>query len=153
MHTEGVEERIVEDSVPAWFVRWKCGCGLWVGLESSSAETERLVDRLMWTDEARHRLERFPPYVAPLVQEKVEAYARLKQWRVIAYERLMLAQAGDSVIWDAEAEQRLLNVPAAVRAMARVELERTAADRGESRVTVALMEAVKARYFGMGQKS
>jgi hypothetical protein len=34
--------------------------------------------------------------------------------------------------------------------MARIELERTAADRGETRITVALMEEVKARYFGMG---
>ena len=31
-----------------------------------------------------------------------------------------------------------------------IELERTAADRGETRITVALMEEVKARYFGMG---
>jgi hypothetical protein len=36
--------------------------------------------------------------------------------------------------------------------MARVELERTAADRGLSRVTAALMEEVKAKYFGMGVK-
>jgi hypothetical protein len=36
-----------------------------------------------------------------------------------------------------------------VRAMARIELERTAADRGDTRITVALMEEVKARYFGM----
>jgi hypothetical protein len=37
--------------------------------------------------------------------------------------------------------------------MARIELERTAADRGLSTVTVALMEEVKARYFGMGSKA
>jgi hypothetical protein len=36
--------------------------------------------------------------------------------------------------------------------MARIELERTAADRGAARITVALMEEVKARYFGMGAK-
>jgi hypothetical protein len=36
--------------------------------------------------------------------------------------------------------------------MARVELERTAADRGTARVTVALMEEIKAKYFGMGAK-
>jgi len=33
--------------------------------------------------------------------------------------------------------------------MARVELERTALDRGMAEVTVSLMEEVKARYFGM----
>jgi hypothetical protein len=38
--------------------------------------------------------------------------------------------------------------------MARVELERTAIERGgDPRVTISLMEEVKARYFGMGRKS
>jgi hypothetical protein len=38
--------------------------------------------------------------------------------------------------------------------MAKVELERTAADRGQTRITVALMEELKAKYFGMAaQKS
>jgi hypothetical protein len=36
--------------------------------------------------------------------------------------------------------------------MARIELERTVADRGGIRITVALMEEVKARYFGMGSQ-
>jgi hypothetical protein len=45
------------------------------------------------------------------------------------------------------------NVPAPVRAMARIELERTAAERGHSRITVALMEEVKAKYFGMAAKA
>ncbi|MFB3136794.1 MAG: PCP reductase family protein, partial [Nitrospirales bacterium] len=54
-----------------------------------------------------------------------------------------------SVSWNSEAESRLARVPAPVRAMARMELERTALDRGMSEVTVSLMEEVKARYFGM----
>jgi len=40
-------------------------------------------------------------------------------------------------------------VPAAVRAMARQELERTALEKGEPRVTVGMMQEVKGRYFGM----
>jgi hypothetical protein len=36
--------------------------------------------------------------------------------------------------------------------MAKIELERTAAARGESRITVALMDEVKAKYFGMAAK-
>jgi hypothetical protein len=36
--------------------------------------------------------------------------------------------------------------------MAKVELERTALERGQPRVTVALMEEVKAKYFGMAAK-
>ncbi|RMH06538.1 MAG: hypothetical protein D6704_07200, partial [Nitrospirae bacterium] len=51
------------------------------------------------------------------------------------------------------AEKRLRNVPPAVRAMARTELERTALKRGLSTVTVSLMEEVKTRYFGIATKS
>jgi hypothetical protein len=63
------------------------------------------------------------------------------------------AKTGDVVSWDPEAEQRLANVPAAVRVMARIELERTAVDRGANRVTVKIMEEVKARYFGMAAQT
>jgi hypothetical protein len=59
------------------------------------------------------------------------------------------ARHGGEVAWEAAAEQRLARVPAPVRAMARQELERTAIDKGQSHVTIALMEEVKARYFGM----
>jgi len=37
--------------------------------------------------------------------------------------------------------------------MAKIELERTAAERGDGRITVALMEEIKAKYFGLGAKS
>ena len=79
----------------------------------------------------------------------VESFARIRQVRVITYDLIDQAQTGDVVSWEPDAEQRLANVPAAVRAMARIELERTAVDRGAGHVTVALMEEVKARYFGM----
>ncbi|OGX03866.1 MAG: hypothetical protein A3K11_10460 [Nitrospirae bacterium RIFCSPLOWO2_12_FULL_63_8] len=62
------------------------------------------------------------------------------------------ARNGGTVAWDHDAEQRLDNVPGPVRAMAKVELERTALERGQARVTIALMEEVKAKYFGMAAK-
>jgi hypothetical protein len=154
MHTEGLEERPEESGDGLWFVRWECrGCGLRVGLEAPAGQAEGLVDRTMWTDDAQHRLDRIPPYASLMVRDEVESYARLVQWRVVTYDRFMQARTGTTVAWESEAERRLANVPAPVRAMARVELERTAGERGESRVTVALMEEVKARYFGMGQKA
>jgi hypothetical protein len=110
---------------------------------------EGLVDRLMWSDDAKHRMDRVPPYAAPSMRELVEGFARARRHRVITYELIDQALTGDVVAWDADAEQRLANVPAPVRAMARIELERTAVDRGERSVSVALMEEVKARYFGM----
>ncbi len=104
----------------------------------------------MWTDEAIHRLDRMPPYLAPLVRVEVEQDVRGRGERVVTYDLLLRPRTGERIEWDPDAERRLDRVPAPVRAMARVELERTAADRGETRITVALMEEVKARYFGMG---
>jgi hypothetical protein len=149
MHTEGIEERM-ERRPPTWLVRFECcGCHSLFGLEAPADEAATWVDRLMWTDEARHVLDRMPPYVAPLVRHDVEDYARSKGQKVITFAVLAQARHGGAVAWDPEAERRLENVPGPVRAMAKVELERTALERGEARVTVALMEEVKAKYFGM----
>lgn len=152
MHTQGVDECPggAEATPPVWLVRSECrGCGLSVGCEAPVAEVLGLVDRLVWSDDALHRLSRMPPYVASLVKAEVEDYARRKGQRVVTLEVMAEARQGGAVGWEPEAEQRLVNVPAPVRAMARMELERTAVERGLSRVTVALMEEVKARYFGM----
>jgi hypothetical protein len=151
MHTEGIEERINTDGAPEWFIRSECrGCGLKVGIDVPEGQPQQLVDRLLWTDEALHRLERMPPYLAVLVREEVEQDIRRHGQRVVTYDALLRPRTGERIEWDPEAERRLERVPAPVRAMARIELERTAADRSLSRVTVSLMEEVKAKYFGMG---
>jgi len=150
MHTEGIEERAYEDGVGQWFIRSECrGCGLKVGIDVPAGQTQGLVDRLMWTDEALYRLERMPPYLAPFVREDVEQDVRARGERVVSYDILLRPRTGERIEWEPEAERRLDNVPAPVRAMARIELERTAAERGSNRITVALMEEVKAKYFGM----
>jgi hypothetical protein len=105
---------------------------------------------MMWTDDAIHRLDRMPPYLSPLVRGEVEQDMRVRGERVVTYDILLRPRTGERIEWTSEAERRLDKVPAPVRAMARIELERTAADRGEAQITVALMEEVKARYFGMG---
>lgn len=153
MHTQGVDETFGGGADSQWLVRSEClGCGLTVGCEGRPDETSALVDRLVWSDDARHALDRTPPYVAHLVRQDVEDYVRSKNERVVTTALMAQARQGGAVAWDPEAEQRLANVPGPVRAMAKVELERTAADRGLSQVTVALMEEVKARYFGMAAK-
>ncbi|HEY6973958.1 MAG TPA: PCP reductase family protein [Nitrospiraceae bacterium] len=150
MHTEGIEERVYDDGVLQWFIRSECrGCGLKVGIDVPAGQTHELVDRVIWTDDALHRLDRLPPYLAPLFREEVERDVRARGERVVAYDTLFRPRTGERIVWEPEAERRLDNVPAPVRAMAKIELERTAAERGETRVTVALMEEVKAKYFGM----
>lgn len=156
MHTQGVEERLGPAGEPIWFVRSEClGCGLRVGVDVPAGEesggTFGLVDRLIWSDDAKHRLERLPPFVQELLKPEVERYARAARHRVVTYDLFAEARQGTAVAWDPAAWQRLDRVPAPIRAMARLELERTAADRGLSSVSVALMEEVKAKYFGMAQ--
>ena len=151
MHTEGIEECVYDDGTPQWLIRSECrGCGLRVGVDVPAGQTGGLVDRMMWTDDAIQRLDRMPPYLAPLVRDEVEQDVRVRGERVITYDTLLRPRTGERIEWDPEAERRLDKVPAHVRAMACIELERTAADRGAARITVALMEEVRARYFGMG---
>jgi hypothetical protein len=154
MHTEGIEERSGGDNSEEWFIRSECkGCGMKIGIDVQAGELNGLVDRLIWTDEALHRLERMPPYLRPLFREEVEQDARARGERVVTYDSLLQSRGGERIEWEPEAEGRLHKVPAPVRAMAKIELERTAAERGTGRVTVALMEEVKAKYFGLGAKS
>ncbi len=153
MHTAGIEEQVSGSGEPRWIVRSEClGCGFRVGLDAPPSEAIALVDRSIWTDEARHELERMPPYIQRLVRPEVEDFARSRGERVVTFDLQLQARRGGQVLWDDDAERRLANVPAPVRAMARMELERTAAKSGQGRVTVALMEQVKARYFGMASQ-
>ena len=153
MHTEGIEERTCEDGSQKWFIRSECrGCGLKIGVDVPAGEMNGLVDRMMWTDDALHRLERMPPYLAPLFQDEIEQDLRARGERVATSDGLLRPRNSARIEWDPDAECRLNNVPAPVRAMAKIELERTAADRGAGRITVALMEEVKAKYFGLGAK-
>lgn len=153
MHTAGVDECPGEPEDDRWLVRLECrGCGWTVGLEAPPAEAIAFVDRLVWSDDARHVLDRMPPYLATVYRADIETHARAKQRRVVTWALLNEARQGEAIDWEPEALQRLQNVPAPVRSMARVELERTAAEKGMPRVTIALMEEVKARYFGFAEK-
>ena len=94
-------------------------------------------------------MDRLPPYVEPLVRQEVEDYADRTSMTVISLDLMTEAGNHGMVSWHPDAKRRLSRIPGPVRAMARVELERTAQDRGLSEVTVELMEEIKARYFGM----
>ena len=139
----------VDDTV--CFGRCECvGCQFRLGIEAKAKEMGALLEHLFWTDEALHALDRLPPYAEPLVREDVEQYAQTKGVHLVTSGLLTESKNRGAVAWTPEAEQRLERVPGAVRAMARIELERTAMDRSMPEVTVDLMEEVKARYFGMG---
>ena len=131
------------------FLRYCCeNCGFRLGIETDNRKAGALFDRPAWTDEAKHYLDRLPPYVEPLVRQEVEDYAGQKSIKLISTDLMIEARNHGTVSWHPDAKRRLSRIPGQVRAMARVELERTAQDRGMSEVTVALMEEIKVRYFG-----
>jgi hypothetical protein len=132
------------------FVRLRCDhCGFSLGAEGNAQELDPVVPTTMWTDEALYQLDRLPPYLAALVRDEVETFANMQRQRVLTFSRVCTARNKGMVEWSPDAERRLGNVPSGIRSMARTELERTALDRGMPTVTVALMEEVKTRYFGM----
>jgi Proto-chlorophyllide reductase 57 kD subunit len=140
-------EELPSESV---FARFHCDqCGFSLGAEGNAKELDSLMPHLMWTDEALYQLSRLPPYLLPLVCEEVEEFASVRQQKVVTCSRVGSARNKGMVEWSLDAERRLDNVPSGIRAMAKTELERTALDRGMPVVTVALMEEVKTRYFGM----
>ena len=146
LRIEGVDELESEEV----FARFSCkGCGWAVGAEGLSKDIDPLVSSITWSDEARFHLSRLPPYLAHLVRDEVETFARDQHYHIMTYARFVAARNKGMVNWSPDAERRLANVPSGIRTMAKTELERTALDRGMPEVTVALMEEVKTRYFGM----
>ena len=146
LRLEEIEELETDDV----FARFQCDtCDWTVGGEGTPKDIDSLVSAITWSDEAHYYLSRLPPYIATLVREEVEAFASGQQYKLITHARLVAARNKGMVEWSADAERRLANVPSGIRTMAKTELERTALDRGMPEVTVALMEEVKTRYFGM----
>ena len=146
-------EKIEELEADEVFARFYCkNCGWAVGVEGSIKDIDPLVPSITWSDEAYYHLSRLPPYVASLVSQEAEAFARDQGYQMMTYSRLVAARNKGMVEWSAAAERRLTNVPSGIRTMAKTELERTALDRGMREVTVALMEEVKTRYFGMASR-
>ena len=132
------------------FLRYRCAnCGFRLGIETDHRNASVFFDRPVWTDDAQHCLDRLPPYVEPLVRREVEDYAGRNSITLISTDLMTEAGNHGGVSWHPDARRRLSRIPGPVRAMARVELERTAQGRGMPEVTVALMEEIKARYFGM----
>ncbi|GJL58706.1 MAG: hypothetical protein NPIRA03_15630 [Nitrospirales bacterium] len=140
-------EELPSDSV---FAKFHCDrCGFSLGAEGNAKELDAVVSHVEWTDEALYQMSRLPPYLLPLVREEVEKFASTRGQKVVTVARVGSARNKGMVEWNPDAERRINNVPLGIRAMAKIELERTALDRGMPAVTVALMEEVKARYFGM----
>ena len=143
-------ETVEEVSPLLYRLRLGCHrCANWILVSGRFEEIEPIVISRVWSSEAQHELDRLPPYVAPLVKEEVETYADKQGRRLITMAVFWEARNRGKVSWTPVAEGRLANVPAPIRAMAKVEIERMAIERGLSEVTESLMDEAKVKFLGM----
>lgn len=125
----------------------KEGSGCPVSMPSSTSSPAELS----WSPEAEERVEKIPTFMRPMIKMGVESYARKNNIAVITPE-VMEASKNDKgdIEWSQEAEQRLDNIPAFVRPMAKKEIERMAKERGENSISAELLEEAKGKFMGMG---
>jgi hypothetical protein len=146
-----MEAAAVEEISPiAYRLRLDChGCANWLTASGRYEEIEALVPSRIWSNDVQHELDRLPPHIAPLVRQEVETYADKHHRRIITMALFWEAKNRGKVSWTQITEARLSNVPASIRAMAKVEIERMAIDRGLTEITEALMDEAKIKFLGM----
>lgn len=146
-----MEAKSLEEESPlSYHLRLCCTeCANWVMVSGRLEEITLLVQRTLWSDDARHELDRLPPYVEHLVREEVESYATKEGCALITLALFQEARLRGKVSWSPAAQDRLANVPATIRSMAKVEIERMALEQGLSEVTETLMDEAKAKFLGM----
>lgn len=145
-----VAKAVEEESPLSYRLRLGCtACANWVTATGRLEEITPLVERTLWSNEARHELERLPPYIEPLIREEVEAYASQQGCHLVTLALFHEARNRGKVTWAPAAKERLANIPAPIRSMAKVEIERMAIEQGLSEVTEALLDEAKAKFLGM----
>jgi hypothetical protein len=143
-------EAVEEESPVLYQLRLRCThCANWMRISGRLEEIEPILSQRLWSAQGRQELERLPPHISTLLEQETEAYADKTGRKLITRSVFMEARNRGKVCWTPEAEQRLSNVPEAIRSMAKVEIERMAIERGLTEVTEALMAEAKAKFLGM----
>jgi hypothetical protein len=120
-----------------------------MGLTSSGKPQNGGASDLIWTPDAKEKLDRLPSFVKPMVQGSVEAYARKHGYKSVTLQ-VMDDSKNDSpngLTWTQDAERRLENIPDFIRPMARREIERIAKERGLATITAQVMDEAKEKFM------
>ena len=143
-------EALEEVSPLLYHLRLACiRCANWTRISGRLEEVEPMVTATLWSNEARYEVDRLPPYLAPMVRQETEDYAEKQGRCLITLALFREARNHGKVSWTPVAQARLANVPAPIRSMAKVEIERMAIDRGLCEVTESMMDEAKAKFLGM----
>ena len=142
---------MVEEASPLCFqVRFECtACANWMTASGRLEDVTPFVQGIVWSSQARQELDRLPPFIEPLVRDEVESYAAKEGRLLITQALFQEARLRGKVSWSSAAKDRLANIPAPIRSMAKVEIERMAIEQGLSEVTESLMDDAKAKFLGM----
>ena len=121
-----------------------------MGLTSSGqpASPTKTEAELVWTPDAKERLERLPSFVQVMVRGSVETYARKHGYATVTLQVMDDSKnASEGMTWSEEAKRRLENIPDFIRPMARREIERVAKERGALTVNDQLMDEAKEKFM------
>ncbi|MFI5304622.1 MAG: PCP reductase family protein [Nitrospiria bacterium] len=108
---------------------------------------EGMVSKVTWSPEALERMEKIPDFVRPMVKSGIEAYAQKQGYQVITpkvVDESKNDQGGFE--WTAGATQKLENIPAFVRPLAKKEIERMALEKGITKISEDLIDEVKNKF-------
>ena len=100
-----------------------------------------------WSEEALERMERIPDFVRPMIKGGIEAYAARKGYQVITPG--VIDESKDDMggmAWSSEAQERLENIPAFIRPMAKMEIERIAREQDLEQVSLEVVEEAKTKF-------
>ena len=119
-----------------------------LGTSGTTSSTGTAEGELSWTADARERLEQLPSFVQPMVRSSVETYAKKQGLTSVTLQVMDDSKnASSGLAWSPEAQERLKNIPDFIQPMARKEIERLAAERGQTSVTAELMDEAKEKFM------
>lgn len=108
---------------------------------------EGAVSKVTWSPEGLERMEKIPDFVRPMIKGGIEAFAQKKGYQVITPKVIEESKNDqDGIEWTPGASQKLENIPAFVRPLAKKEIERMAAEKGLTKISEEVIEDAKVKF-------
>ena len=108
---------------------------------------EGAVSKVTWSPEALERMEKIPDFVRPMVKSGIEAFAQKNGYQVVTPKVIEESKNDqDGFEWTPGASQKLENIPAFIRPLAKKEIERIAMEKGVTRISEEVLEEAKVKF-------
>jgi hypothetical protein len=108
---------------------------------------EGVVSKVTWSPEGLERMEKIPDFVRPMIKGGIEAFAQKRGYQVITPKVIEESKNDqDGIEWTPGASQKLENIPAFVRPLAKKEIERMAAEKGLTKISEEVIDEAKVKF-------